>query len=425
MDGLAFPYNWASRYCNIKKIFMSVYKPKYHRFTPKIEDMLEILGMEMRGDLHSGKDDARNICRIAIRLIKDGAQIWQNEMYKPNKYNSSAPYYLPKPDHIISEILYADEPWEVKKKTEINEENQICEKIAAVSISVENPKETKSSDSSEEDLAADASQNNKPKVKKGRNYIPKRPPNLALKHLRAQRRANPTQESQYYNRDYYCNDRDGLTPEQQFYADEFIQQTEQMSFGPRAQLPFSAEQVYLNSPVPLLPEAPAFDAGPMSRMPIYGDNSSPIFIPPVSPMFHPAESPVGPLYCDPTLPIGAIPGLPDPEICRRFFISHPNMTVKQFERLAGIRPESRFFEMPEESKEILKLKGVFEILERQPNAQKKFLELVDAIKKISLNQAGSNYRQMYSPPFIPTTGQHFEMPPMPRFREPQSGSRPH
>ena len=52
MDGLAFPYNWASRYCNIKKIFMSVYKPKYHRFTPKIEDMLEILGMEMRGDLH-------------------------------------------------------------------------------------------------------------------------------------------------------------------------------------------------------------------------------------------------------------------------------------------------------------------------------------------------------------------------------------
>ena len=225
-----------------------------------------------------------------------------------------------------------------------------------MSISAENPKEAKSSDSSEEDLAADASQNKKTKVKKGRNYIPKRPPNLALKHLRAQRRANPTQESQYnYNREYYCNERDGLTPEQQFYADEFIQQTEQMSFGQQRALPFSAEQVYLNSPVPLFPEAPAFDAGPMSRMPVYGDNSSPIFIPPPS-MF---GGPVGPLYCDPTVPLGAIPELL--QICQRFFIAHPNMTVKQFERLAGI--QSRFFEMPEKSKEILKLKEIFEILE--------------------------------------------------------------
>lgn len=52
MDDVPFPFNWASRYCNIKRIFMNVYKPKYRPFTPKIEDMLEILGMEMRGDLH-------------------------------------------------------------------------------------------------------------------------------------------------------------------------------------------------------------------------------------------------------------------------------------------------------------------------------------------------------------------------------------
>ncbi|CBY09418.1 unnamed protein product [Oikopleura dioica] len=414
MDDIAFPYNWASRYCNIKKIFMSVYKPKYHRFTPKIEDMLEILGMEMRGDLHSGKDDARNICRIAIRLIKDGAQIWQNEMYKPNKYNSSAPYYLSKPDHIISEILYADEPWEIlsKKKTEIKEEN-LCEKVAKVSISNADQKEPKSSDSSEEELAEEASQKQKSKVKKGRNYIPKRPPNLALKHSRAQRRLNPTEE--YKICEY--NDRDGLTLEEQFYADEFIQQTEQMSFGQQA-LPFSSDQVYLNSPVPFFPETPAF-AGPISHMPIYGDSSSPIFVTSPSPMFNA----MGPFYRDPRWDLGGVQALTDAEICKRFFLAHPNMTVTEFARLTGLSDNWNFGI----SKKIqtVRLKVVFEALQKNTNSQIEFLELVNAIKELVLNQAETNYPQMYSPPFIPTTDQQFEMPPMPQFCEPKNGSRPH
>lgn len=49
-------------------------KPKsgFHKFM-KLEQMLDLLDMQFVGNLHSGIDDTRNICRILMELKKDGA----------------------------------------------------------------------------------------------------------------------------------------------------------------------------------------------------------------------------------------------------------------------------------------------------------------------------------------------------------------
>ena len=48
-SGINFPFDWAGRYCNVKKIFQNAYRPK---FKVKILDMLEIMGLEFQGRLH-------------------------------------------------------------------------------------------------------------------------------------------------------------------------------------------------------------------------------------------------------------------------------------------------------------------------------------------------------------------------------------
>ena len=46
---IAFPYEWAGRFCNLKRIFQNAYKVKYKT---KIQDMLEYLELEFEGRLH-------------------------------------------------------------------------------------------------------------------------------------------------------------------------------------------------------------------------------------------------------------------------------------------------------------------------------------------------------------------------------------
>ena len=46
---------------------------------PKIMDMLANVGLEFEGRLHCGMDDARNLARILIRLMEDGAKPQMNE----------------------------------------------------------------------------------------------------------------------------------------------------------------------------------------------------------------------------------------------------------------------------------------------------------------------------------------------------------
>lgn len=46
---IPFPYEWAGKFCNLKRIFQNAYKVKYKT---KIQDMLEYLELEFEGRLH-------------------------------------------------------------------------------------------------------------------------------------------------------------------------------------------------------------------------------------------------------------------------------------------------------------------------------------------------------------------------------------
>ncbi len=85
IDKIIYP-KWAYQWINIKNTFTEFYSIKSGRklketflhfliscsFSVKkgIRDMLDKLGLSFRGNLHSGLDDATNIGRIAIELIK-------------------------------------------------------------------------------------------------------------------------------------------------------------------------------------------------------------------------------------------------------------------------------------------------------------------------------------------------------------------
>lgn len=66
------------RWVNVRKHFYNYYK----LYQVNVELMLQHLGMKFEGRPHSGIDDARNIARILIQLIKDGANANINETIK-------------------------------------------------------------------------------------------------------------------------------------------------------------------------------------------------------------------------------------------------------------------------------------------------------------------------------------------------------
>ncbi|CAL4075035.1 unnamed protein product, partial [Meganyctiphanes norvegica] len=70
----SFP-EWAKHWINIKKGFCNFYKTGRE----PLSHMLEKLGLEFEGRPHSGMDDARNIARIVITLLKDGCYLRLNE----------------------------------------------------------------------------------------------------------------------------------------------------------------------------------------------------------------------------------------------------------------------------------------------------------------------------------------------------------
>ena len=73
--GLAKPA-YFEKWCNLKELFADFYSVR----PCKIEQMLELQGMQHEGRLHSGIDDTRNIARIAARMAEDGAVIYVNEV---------------------------------------------------------------------------------------------------------------------------------------------------------------------------------------------------------------------------------------------------------------------------------------------------------------------------------------------------------
>ncbi|XP_022246040.1 3'-5' exoribonuclease 1-like [Limulus polyphemus] len=77
---IPFP-RWGKKWVNIRKAYTNFYKTKSYSLVP----MLELLGLKFEGQQHCGFDDARNISRIAICMLKDGAHLKVNERIDWNR----------------------------------------------------------------------------------------------------------------------------------------------------------------------------------------------------------------------------------------------------------------------------------------------------------------------------------------------------
>ena len=74
VNDIPFP-GYAKRWINIRKVFSSHYK----MHSSSLTHMLSHLGMEFEGRKHSGFDDSKNIARVLIRMLLDGAHPVINE----------------------------------------------------------------------------------------------------------------------------------------------------------------------------------------------------------------------------------------------------------------------------------------------------------------------------------------------------------
>lgn len=66
---------WAKKWVNLKKVFTNYYKLQER----KLADMLEKLGLDLEGRLHSGMDDTNNLTKIVLQMLADGACFHLNE----------------------------------------------------------------------------------------------------------------------------------------------------------------------------------------------------------------------------------------------------------------------------------------------------------------------------------------------------------
>ena len=69
-----FP-KWGKSWINLRKIFSAFYKTE----RMNIAGMLQHLGLDFDGRLHCGLDDAKNIAKILLVLLKDGCEPSLNE----------------------------------------------------------------------------------------------------------------------------------------------------------------------------------------------------------------------------------------------------------------------------------------------------------------------------------------------------------
>lgn len=70
-----FPFpSYATKWIDVRKMFSSFYRVR----SGNLPGMLESLGLKFEGREHSGIDDAKNIVRILVQLIKDGCILKYN-----------------------------------------------------------------------------------------------------------------------------------------------------------------------------------------------------------------------------------------------------------------------------------------------------------------------------------------------------------
>lgn len=75
-----FPFpSYALKWLDVRKMFSSFYRVP----SGNLSGMLGSLGLEFEGREHSGMDDAKNISRVVVQLIKDGGIIKYNR-FIPN-----------------------------------------------------------------------------------------------------------------------------------------------------------------------------------------------------------------------------------------------------------------------------------------------------------------------------------------------------
>lgn len=86
ISGVPYP-KWGKKWINVRKSFSNFYNTK----KMCLKDMLSHLGMVFQGQPHSGLDDSKNIARVAIRLLRDGANMRVNEKINIRKDGSYDP----------------------------------------------------------------------------------------------------------------------------------------------------------------------------------------------------------------------------------------------------------------------------------------------------------------------------------------------
>lgn len=66
---------WANDWIDLKKI----YEASRKKSKLKLVDMLHSYGLKFEGRLHSGKDDAYNIARLVMKMMKEGCKFFLND----------------------------------------------------------------------------------------------------------------------------------------------------------------------------------------------------------------------------------------------------------------------------------------------------------------------------------------------------------
>lgn len=93
-SALDFP-DFLSHWANLRKVYVNFYKESFYshgghnnnnqnnsKQLPGLQAMLATLDMDFEGQPHCGLDDAKNIARIVVRLLKDNAVIRVNEKFQ-------------------------------------------------------------------------------------------------------------------------------------------------------------------------------------------------------------------------------------------------------------------------------------------------------------------------------------------------------
>jgi 3'-5' exoribonuclease 1 len=71
LSGIPVP-GYANKWVNVRKHYRRYYKAEDFQTPITLESILEKLGMTFEGRPHSGIDDARNIAKILVKMMRDG-----------------------------------------------------------------------------------------------------------------------------------------------------------------------------------------------------------------------------------------------------------------------------------------------------------------------------------------------------------------